>query len=170
MRAAILSRLRGDSVLAALLPGGIFDAAEVDYVSKHTTPGAFDGNIRVRPCALLRLSGDRPLGPFRTSSQLTATLYLYQRRGTDAIEPARLRIKQLLHRVRLSPDAGGAWEITSIGDDLGQTDAALDCPLIICRYRIPVRSAELAPAAFALLLEDGSALLLEDGARLLLEA
>lgn len=170
MRAAILATLRADATLAALLPGGIHDAATVEAISRTATPSAFDAQRELRPSALVRLSAEEPSGPFRTSSQIRLTIALVQRHGRDQIEPARRRIYQLLHRVRLAPESGGAWQILHTGDLLDLTEPGLgDAPLILCRYGVPVRAAEAVVAGNALLLEAGGYLLLESGSRLLLE-
>lgn len=139
MRAVILSTLQADAALMAALSGGIYDAAAVDYISRQATPAAFDASGELRPCGLLRISTDVATGPVRTGARLSFSMYLTQRRGTAQIETARQRAYALLHRVRLSPASGGAWEIAHADDVLDARDDALDAALIVSRYTVFVR-------------------------------
>lgn len=141
MRAAILTALRADAAFAAALPGGLFDAAEVGVISRTRTPAAFDATTReLRACALLRLPADQPAGPLPTSARLEATLYLYEPApGRAGVEAARKRAYAVLHRQRLTPSSGGAWELAHAGDVLDAEDDALAASLIISRFTIPIR-------------------------------
>lgn len=137
MRAAILTKLRNDATLSGILTGGVFDHAVVGALSLATAPAAFDATTKeIKPSALLRLDGDRRDGPLPTSSRLSFTIYLYERASTTAIEPARLRIYALLHRVRLVPASGGAWIVQHGEDILDQRDPALRAFLIVSRYSV----------------------------------
>lgn len=143
MRAAILTCLQADAALMAALPGGLFDGAEVGYIARTRTPAAFDATTKeLKACALLRMPADQPTGPLPTSARLEATLYYYgppTEAGRAAIETARLRAYTLLHRVRLAPATGGAWELQHAGDVLDVEDDALKAALIISRFIVPVR-------------------------------
>jgi hypothetical protein len=133
MRTELLSLLTGDATLTALLTGGVYDGVEVDHISRTTTPDAFDADSELLPCLLVRLSGEEPFGIYPLGSQVAITLYLYQLFGSAVIDQARERCFRLLHRVYL-PGVRGWW-VEHTGDLLGQWDAALDCPLIVSRYR-----------------------------------
>jgi hypothetical protein len=160
MRLALLNLLQGDATLVALLPGGIYDGAEVDHISRTNTPDAFDSDSELLPCAIVKLTGDQPFGPFRYSSQRNFTIYLYQRTGSATIEQARDRCITLLHRQRLS--GVRAWQMFHANDLLGQWDAALDCPLIVSRYRLPLH-LEPTIGLSGLLTESGAPILAESG-------
>lgn len=131
--------LTSDPTLMALLPGGLYDANVVGEVARTTTPAAFDPYGELTPCGLYKPTSDQRAGPLPTSSRRSVTLYLYERSGTTAIEAARLRIYTLLHRVRLAPASGGAWEWLHGEDILNQYDTALRAALIVCRYAVYLR-------------------------------
>lgn len=138
MRAQILATLSADATLIGLLPGGLYDAVVVGEVSRQDTPAAFDAATReIRPCGLLRVTDDAPAGPTRTSRRLQPTIYLYGPAtvaGRAAVESARLRARALLHRVRVAPASGQAWELRHAGDVPSLEDPALRAALAICRY------------------------------------
>ena len=138
MIAAILALLQADTALAALLPGGIYDAAGVTVISRQTTPLAFDGNQELRPCALLQARSARPVGGAIDASEVGLTLYFYQRAQSVQIDQARMRCYTLLHRQRIAPASGGAWAVRHAEDVLSQFDLSLRAQLIVSRYTVPL--------------------------------
>jgi hypothetical protein len=135
MRSALLTSLIGDSALAALLTGGIYDGATVGFISRQRTPVAFDVHTELLPCALLRIPTIIPAGPAGTSARLDVSVYLYQRSpGTAALAEAQQRLYALWHRQRISPGSGGAWELRHAMDVLDVDDDTIGASLIISRY------------------------------------
>jgi hypothetical protein len=131
MRDAIYNLLEADAGVRSALPGGLYVSTEI---SRQNTPDAFDGG-ELLPCGLLKMSTQTPWGPFRHSSRLYFSAMLYQRAGTDAIEAARRRIYELLHRQRVTPEGGDTcWEVQHAGDVLDVEDRALECSLVVSRY------------------------------------
>ena len=134
IRSALLSVLSGDTALMATLTGGVYGEAEI---SRQGTPGAFDANEEVLPCALLAMEAEDPAGPFPTSSRAFVTVYFYARAGYSAIDTALARVYALLHRARVSNE--GVWQIRHAGDVRDQRDPALDCAMSMSRYQVTWR-------------------------------
>lgn len=135
MITAIYERLRGNGALMALLPGGVHNGAVVQEISRQNTPAAFDANKELQPCALVQLENEVPFGPLRTGTTLYVVIYFYQRFGHDAIQPAQLAARTLLHRQVLQPvDGSRNFEIQHANTLLGMNDQALNCALAISRY------------------------------------
>jgi hypothetical protein len=137
MRDAIYALLAADFDLKAQLPGGIYGSTEdgVAEIDRQDTPDAFAGN-EVRPCALLKMGSLVPFGPFGHSARQHFSVMLYQRRGVEAIDAARRRIYELLHRRRVAPiDDSSCWQIEHDSDVLDAQDDALDgCRMQVCRF------------------------------------
>jgi len=64
---------------------------------------------------------------------LYVMLWLYAQAGYTAIEQARERAYQLLHRQQLST-ASGIFDVRHANDVLGAEVAALNVPTIVSRY------------------------------------
>ena len=128
MRETIRALLAADGTLAGLLTGGVWAATEI---SRQNTPGAFDANGELRPCALVKLESEGPVGPYVTSSRLFVLVMFYERSGYTAIDAAVARTYTLLHYVK----AGAAvWEMRHAGDVLDLEDQALECSLGMSRF------------------------------------
>lgn len=138
MIGAVANLLRADTEFMAGLTGGFYDsAAGIDEVSRQTTPAAFDANLRLLPCGLLRpgvLTTERVVS---RAARLTMRLFLYELGGRAVIEPKRRRAFTLLHEqtVTLGAGEGKVYEIVHLDDDVGGEDDALKCKLIICRFQ-----------------------------------
>ena len=129
---AITTLLQGDSQLTAILTGGVYHAAEV---SRQATPDAYDEWRELKPCALVRQETLTPWGPYEHSGRLFVTIWFYQRAGYDAIEAARKRVYDLLHRKRIAPESGeGCWDVVHVNDLLDQEDPGLGVPMAMSRY------------------------------------
>jgi hypothetical protein len=132
MLTAVYNLLVADTTLMSSLTGGIYRTQEI---SRQAAAAAYDTNLELLPCALLKGSTATPWGPQLHSGRLYFQLYLYQRSGYASIEPARLRIYKLLHRTRLTPSNGdGCYEIDHAGDVLDQEDATLGAALQLSRF------------------------------------
>ena len=136
----IVQLLQSDSQLAAILTGGVYRAAEI---SRQATPDAYDEWRELKPCALVRQESQTPWGPYEHSGRLYVTVWFYQRSGYDAIEAARKRVYALLHRQRITPESGSAWDVVHVNDLLDQEDPGLGVPMAMSRYVATVlRSVE----------------------------
>jgi hypothetical protein len=122
--------LEGDTTLMATLTGGVYGEAGI---SRQATPGAFDANGEVKPCALLAMEAEDPAGPFPTSSRAFVTVYFYARAGYAEIDAALDRVYALLHRQRVSNE--GVWDMRHAGDVRDQQDPALGCAMSMSRYQ-----------------------------------
>jgi hypothetical protein len=131
--AAILQALQADAALAAILTGGLYDGVTVTDISRQATPGAYDANQELLPCGLLKPESQAPTGPHPDGSRLFVTLWLYQQSGATAIDAARERAYQVLHRSRFLA-GGGLWDVRHANDVLGMEMQALGTPAIMSRY------------------------------------
>ncbi len=120
----IKTALESDTALAALLTGGIFN--DVEEISKPNTPGAFDANGELKPCALIKIGTDLKGGPYSSSMQTAVTIYFYQRAGYSVIEPAMEKAYDDLNDQRIGTDV---WQLMHDISVNQQRDTALDCPL-----------------------------------------
>lgn len=132
MLTAVYNLLVNDATLMATLTGGVH---QVQEISRQTTPAAYDANLEVKPCALLKASTATPWGPHQHSGRFYFQILLYERHGDTSIEAARLRIYDLLHRARVTPVNGdGCYDIRHTGDVLGQEDSVLGAALALSRF------------------------------------
>lgn len=116
--------LEADAALMALLTSGIF--IDVEEISRQNTPGAFDANGEIQPCALLKLGVESKAGPYARSVRTPFRIYVYQRQGYDVIDPALDLMFDDLNDVKIT---GGVWNIEFSNTINGQRDQALDCAL-----------------------------------------
>jgi len=130
---AILAALQGDSTLAGILTGGVYDGAEVTDISRQATPAAYDDYSELKPCAILKPETQTPAGPHPDGSRLFVTLWLYQQSGSADIDLARVRAYHLLHRATLA-GSDGLWDVRHANDLLGIELQALGVPAIMSRY------------------------------------
>jgi hypothetical protein len=128
--AAILAALQGDAQLMAILTGGLYDGIAVTDISRQATPDAYDAYQELKPCAILKPESQAPTGPHPDSARLFVTLWLYQQGNATAIEAARERAYQVLHRQTLA----GMWEVRHANDVLGAEMQALGVPMIMSRF------------------------------------
>lgn len=131
--AAMFSMLADDAILAATLTGGLHDGLLVADINRQLTPVAYDEYAELRPCGLLKPETATPWGPLPDSGRLYVMLWLYAQAGYTAIEQARERAYQLLHRQQLST-ASGIFDVRHANDVLGAEVAALNVPTIVSRY------------------------------------
>ncbi len=134
MQDTIKAELEKDATLTGLLTGGIWTGAS--EISRTETPGAFDGNKEILPCALVREETETPYGPVKSGSRLYLAIYFYQRSGNGTIRAAQDRAFALLHGKKIGANV---WEITHADDVRGQQDQALDCSLGISRFVVTRR-------------------------------
>ena len=131
--ATILAALQGDSALAGILTGGVYDGTVVGDISRQVTPAAYDEYSELKPCAIVKPETQAPAGPHPDSSRLFVTIWFYQQSGSAAIDAGRERAYQLLHRATLA-GSGGLWDVRHVNDLLGIELQALGVPAIMSRY------------------------------------
>ena len=129
----VVNALQGDGTLAGLLTGGIYDGGAVDAISRQETPDAYDANLELLPCALVRAESATPWGPICDAGRLYFVVWMYQRSGAATIEAARLRIYTLLHRQQLST-TDGIYRIDHANDLLGLDEAPLSAKAVMSRF------------------------------------
>jgi hypothetical protein len=109
---AITAVLTADSAFSTPLTGGVYTVGvdDVGEISLQDTPGAFDANSELLPCALVKLETAVPLGPYRGSARQYLVIYVYQKLGHEIIDAALDRAIALLDGQDI-PDAR-AWDIS----------------------------------------------------------
>lgn len=99
--------LTSDSTLMALLTGGIFDAAVLDYTGEGASqaPRQSDG-VTLKPHAVIRWGAGTPNGSsYKVAGEVESVeVYVYQDTGYDVIESAILRMRTLLGDRYLTTD------------------------------------------------------------------
>lgn len=120
----IKSALETDTPLMTLLTGGIFN--DVEEISRQNTPGAFDSNRELKPCALIKIGTETKRGPYPRSVQTPVTIYFYQRSGYGVIEQAMEKAYDDLNDERIGT---GVWQLIYDLSVNQQRDIPLDCPL-----------------------------------------
>jgi hypothetical protein len=128
MRSTITAKLTGDTTLMALLTGGLHTATEI---TRQLTPTAFDANGEIKPCALVKIEGESPVGPYDSSGRLFAVVYLYERTGYTTIDAALDRAFVLLN---LWKPSGNVWQVRHADDARDLRDEALACSMGYGRY------------------------------------
>jgi hypothetical protein len=129
MRDAVRNFLAADAPLTASLPGGIYAGGEI---GRQSTPTAFDANGELRPCALVALETETPVGPYPNSGRQFFTVNFYAFSGYAAIDAALARTFALLNRSQVG--GPGVWEIQHVEDSGDLEDPGLLCSLRYSRW------------------------------------
>lgn len=135
---AVVGALTGDTALAALLPGGLYDGRTVQEISRQNTPAAYDEWQEIRPCGLIRAETQAPWGPLHDGSRLYVAVWLYAQGTYAALDAARERIYALLHRQQLRTDAG-IFDVRHASDMTGLEAPGMPAALTVCRYYMTVK-------------------------------
>lgn len=130
LRDSILQMLQSDAALILTLTGGVHSGTEI---SRQNTPTAFDANLELKPCALLKMSTDGPIAPHNFGARTFFSVMFFQRDGWAQIEAAKERVFVLLHFQKVGE---GVWEIHHTDDVLDTRDDALAAALIISRFEV----------------------------------
>ena len=132
---AVYALLNADTELLSHLPGQLWNALDVQEISRQNTPAAFNVDKEIQACALLKEESATPWGPNYNSGRIYFVLYLYQRFGYQQIDQARKRIYTILHRQQVIPlDGSGLYQIDHAGDVLGMEDQALTAAMQLSRF------------------------------------
>jgi hypothetical protein len=127
---SIKTALEANDELMALLTGGIFN--EVEEISDQNTPGAFDANGEIKPCALIKLGVESRLRSGIPNSVNTPfVIYFYQRQGYDVIGSAMSLAFNDLNEMKIGTQV---WRIEFDLAVNQQRDTALDCALGSLRF------------------------------------
>jgi hypothetical protein len=126
----IKTALLADAPLMTLLTGGIFN--DVEEISRINTPGAFDSNKELKPCALIKFNTELPLrSGYKRAVNDPFTIYFYQRQGYAVIEQALDLAYDDLNEQKIGT---GVWSIEFDVAVKQQRDVALDCALSSLRF------------------------------------
>jgi hypothetical protein len=132
MRDDIHALLAADPTLLGYLTGGVHSAGTVGEISRQNTPAAYDANLELLPCALVKGEAETPVtGPYNEAGAAYVVVIFYQRAAADQIDPALDRAYTLLHNQKL----GGTWRVWHVGDLLDQEDQALAARMHTSRYQ-----------------------------------
>lgn len=128
--------LDADATLAAVLTGGVYAQDSVGEISRQNTPGAFDGNAELLPCALVGEGTETPRGPYRhagsgDSVQTPIIIYFYEREGYVNTSTAMERVLTLLNRQRIG---SGTWRLEYESSIRNQADQTLEASLEMMRF------------------------------------
>lgn len=121
--------LESDGTLMGILTGGIHDAVEI---SRQETPTAFDANLELLPCGLVKVENEVPFGRNDTSTRAFVLISLYERSGYTNIYSAINRVFTILHRQN---GIAGTVDFRLVGETPDQHDPALDSSLALIRYQ-----------------------------------
>lgn len=134
LRQAVISLLENDATLMAILTGGVYDRREI---SRTLTPAAYSVVGALKPCAVVTLEVTTPLGPAEFDFETVYfQVWLYEEAGNHyaAIDPARDRVRALLHRQSVTITNGCVHEIRH-ADGLGDSfDEALNAEMTYERF------------------------------------
>ena len=127
--AEIKTALETDDALMDVLTGGIF--ADVEEINRQLTPGAFDANKEIKPCALVKLGTEYKLTDTRRAVRTPITIYFYERSGYSHIDDAMGMVFELLNEAKIGEST---WTIEFQNAVYQQRDQALDCALSTLRF------------------------------------
>lgn len=130
LQSELKAALEADTALMAILTGGIH--IDVEEISRQNTPTAFDANLEIKPCALLKLSTESRLRSALTTSVNTPfVVYFYQRQGYSSIASAMSLAFADLSEMKIGTRV---WNIEFDIAVHQQRDTALDCALGSLRF------------------------------------
>lgn len=131
LSATITDLLTADTSLMETLTGGVQDAVEI---SRQLTPGAFDANGEILPCALIKTGNENALQRKISAVQTTLTIYFYERTGFLSIDLALEKVLEILSQQHLGESS--IWEVQFNIEIARTTDDALNCSLAVQRYNV----------------------------------
>lgn len=96
----VKSMLEDDSQLATLLPGGFFDAEDLDVSGESDADAPkLAGGVLIEPHAVIRWGESTAYSAEAIEAEVgNVEIYVYQQRGHATIDSAQTRIKQVLNR------------------------------------------------------------------------
>ena len=124
LREAVIDLLQADGTLMGILTGGVWERREI---SRTLTPSVYTASGAMKPCAVVTVEATSPLGPAEFDFETVFfQVWLYEETGNHyaSIDPARDRVRALLHRQTVVISAGGIHEIRhadGLGDSFDET-------------------------------------------------
>lgn len=139
--------MEADSDLMELLTGGVYEAIQVGEISRQLTPGAFDGNMKIKPCALIKQGTEIPRGPYRTSVQTSVQIFLYEHPKLLSISVAMDILFDLFNQLKMGD---GVWTVeyeSSTWNERSGTDITVDWNSCAIRFvAVRLRSTTEIPS------------------------
>jgi hypothetical protein len=132
LRDTIRNYLAADTVLMALLTGGLYAGGEID---RQFTPAAFDANKEILPCGLVAMEAQIPSGPLQNSMRAVFTVTFWQRSGYASIDAALDETFVRLHESKIGASAH-VWMVRFAEDSADLVDPGLLCPMKYGRYEV----------------------------------
>lgn len=128
----LMTALEAEEDLVALLTGGIYSGQEFKEIKRQDPAAAFDQDMKILPCALVKLGTELGSGPYLRSVQTPFTIYFYQLTGYDVISQAVDMAYDVLNEQQIGEKV---WNIDFDNILYDQRDPALDCSLMTLRMR-----------------------------------
>lgn len=122
--------IRGDTIMQQWCTGGVHTRIS-GYISRETTPEAFDSSGALKPCIFVSDVGDYGIPPHEDNSRLLAKVYLYQQFGFGQIALMAQRTIEVLHKNRFE----GVYDIEYL-DQISGRDISLDCDMIVVSFEV----------------------------------
>lgn len=123
--------MEADDDLMDLLSGGVYEAIQVGEISRQRTPGAFDSNKELEPCALVKMGVEIPRGPYVTSVQTSVQVFFYEHLSSVNIDAAMEIVYFMFNGAKVGE---GVWRIEHESSIWNQSDDALDATLCVIRF------------------------------------
>lgn len=130
-KTAVAQAMQADGALMALLPGGIYTAAQI--VPGMDAPNPFDEYGRVRPSALVRNETAATTGPGGRFDRAFVVVFFYDHAGYGTIDSAADRAREVLNRRYIG---NGSYEVRHVDDVSDQYDDALLAYMHRSRYQV----------------------------------
>ena len=116
------TRMEADATLMGILTGGVFTKAEVgpEGITRDTASGAFDGNGRLKPCALVVQGALTPDGAVHDEEAIIASgaqrvqIFVYERINYSNIDAALSRLFTLFFGHQFSDTFPVEWAGTPV--------------------------------------------------------
>ena len=127
----IKTAMEADAALMAVLTGGVHN--DVEEISRQGTPTAFDADMEIKPCALIKFNTEIPFSAAKIANavQTPLTIYFYERSGYANIESAMGLTFDLINDSQIGTNV---WRLEFDVAVYQQRDTALDCPLGSLRF------------------------------------
>ncbi len=126
---AVTGLISNTTELTGLLPGGIHQQEEI---SRQETPAAFDADLELQPCLLIKTAVYPLPRPHKRAARLIFSFYVYQRDGIGTINQVLDQLYALLHDN--SDDICGAWQIRQGSEVRDQKEPALESSMGMATY------------------------------------
>jgi len=141
--ANIKAVLEADGTLLATATGGIYDFDETERlgINRTTLPGAFDANLIIKPCVLVKLRSEVPDDVLADDPSQYVSLtaiyefWCYEDNGFTNIDTMLARIYTLMQGVQVS----GTFQMHWMGDATPFRDDVLDANLNRSDYMATVK-------------------------------